>query len=514
MPGIKISKTLKDQLPKGEREGIEEALWHKSGTKCFLCGEEMNRASEDIEADHDQPASAGGTTAIANLNLAHKSCNQIKKNHPTTNVRPYLKFQAFVRKKGGHIRYDVAAEYFGQKPKPCVASEKKDIVTIEFPDGTKSSATIHSETRKDQTFRYAFLDVPQSAIFNDEKCQPRAIKLAHVWSILSDLQVNPLHEPPACRLEGPLDGKPQQLLMFDGQHKSIAFWMLDNKRIVAKIYLGLSSGAAITLVNSIQSKIKKLPLSPFELAAKLSDEWEGKLQQYEASVSPADASEVGFINSFTDPAEKRRAKEAWQAALVQRTLGDATLDLRNYIQMSGAPKSETPKVTENAAKKKILEQMIYKNPLPEKGEAMSELRDRELQNIVRILNQFTTSAFETGNAISAQSAERMKRMMYQSSLQYCTSLLKRLVSHVTAEKEEFAFLRGDLNTQNWSKIETGIQNIISHNIWTVDWNHSPKTKAVYEALQKNQDAEQAFEEVGLKLGYVVGADKQKPTMLD
>jgi hypothetical protein len=513
MSGIKISKSLRDALPPSEKEAIEAALWQKSGEICFLCGEGMNRASEDLEADHDVPASMGGKTEISNLNLVHKSCNRVKQNSPSTNVRPYLQFQAFARKKGGQIRYGVAAEYFKRSPKETVISEGNGTASFEFPDGSKRSVQIHDEARTGQTFRYVFVDVPQEAIFNDDNCQPRALKLAHVWSILSDLQINPLHEPPACRVEKPLNGTPQQLLMFDGQHKTIAYWLRDNRRIVAKVYLGMDSNSAIQLVNSIQSKIKKLPLSPFELAAKLSDEWEGKLQQYEASVQPHEVSEAGFLNSFADPSERKRAKEAWIAALVQRVLSDQTLDLRTYIQVPGNPKGDLPTITENAAKKKVIEQLIYKLPLSETADEMTTLRSRELQNIVRVLNHFTASAFEIGGGSSPQDKERMKRMMYQSSLQYCTSLIKRLVAHVTTEKEDVALLRGDLNEKNWSKIESGIQLIIAHNIWTADWNTSAKTKAVYDSLQKNQDAEDAFEAVGLKLGYVVGADKPKPSML-
>jgi hypothetical protein len=514
MNGITISKTMRDALPADERPGLDDALWHKSNGKCFLCGEDMNRASEILEADHDTPSSAGGETKIANLNLVHKGCNKIKKNHPTISVRPYLKLQAFVRKKGGNVRYDGAVEFFGTSPAPTVVSEKADIVSFEFADGSKRSAQIHVESRDKATFRYAFVDVPRSAIFNDDTCQPRALKLAHVWSILSDLQINPLHEPPACRLEQPINGKGQRLLMFDGQHKTVAYWLKDNDRIVVKVYLGMNSNAAITLVNSIQSKIKKLPLSPFELAAKLSDEWEGKLHQYEESVPAGEASEAGFMASFSDPTEKRRAKDAWEAALIQRVLGDATLDLKNYIQLSGAAKVDVPTITENTAKKKILEQLIHRNPLPEKGEEMTIMRDRELQNIVRVLNQFTQLAFETSTTASPQAVERTKRMMYQSSLQYCAGLLKRLVAHVTTEKEEQAFLRGELVADKWIRIEAGLQRMVSHPIWTADWNHSAKTKAVYEALQKNQNAEQAFEAVGLRLGFVIGADKPKATMLD
>jgi hypothetical protein len=39
-------------------------------------------------------------------------------------------------------------------------------------------------------------------------------------------------------------------------------------------------------------------------------------------------------------------------------------------------------------------------------------------------------------------------------------------------------------------------------------------KAIRDALQKNQDAEKAFGDIGLKLGYFVGADPLEADCLD
>lgn len=152
--------------------------------------------------------------------------------------------------------------------------------------------------------------------------------------------------------------------------------------------------------------------------------------------------------------------------------------------------------------------------MPERGEEMAAQRQAELQNVVRILNQFSQSAFDSSQSLSAQSEERMKRMMFQSSLQYVADLLREASAHILAEKSDKVFLRGDFSGGKWTNVEAAIQRIIDHPIWTADWTHSDRTRAVYEALQKNQNAEMAFEAVGLKLGYVVGADKLKANALD
>ena len=47
---------------RGERVAIDQALWDKSGGRCHLCEEPLNRAADDIQADHDFPESEGGAT--------------------------------------------------------------------------------------------------------------------------------------------------------------------------------------------------------------------------------------------------------------------------------------------------------------------------------------------------------------------------------------------------------------------------------------------------------------------
>ena len=113
---------------------------------------------------------------------------------------------------------------------------------------------VFEESCGDRSFSYAFVKVPQAAIHNDDEVQPRVIRVNHVFAIYNDLRGNPLHEPPSCRLGGPL-GTAQRLLMFDGQHKTLAVWMSGQEEVVIKLYLNMSVPDATRLVNSIQAKI-------------------------------------------------------------------------------------------------------------------------------------------------------------------------------------------------------------------------------------------------------------------
>lgn len=507
--GINISATLINKLPKHERDDVAEVLWTKSAGKCFLCEAPLKRASESIEADHDIPESESGPTTLSNLNLAHAECNRAKRASPTVDVRPYLRLAVFIKAQGGFVRYAECLKHFSLSPAGTHLERKGDQVAFAFSDGSERSVPLFKESlpagKKNEPgkkFTFVFVDVPRSAIFNDDKCQPRTIKLGHVWLIYTDLQRNPLHEPPGCRLE-PTKGGLQRLLMFDGQHKTVASWMRGNERIVVKVYLDLDQASAIELVNSIQSKIKKLPLSPFELVAKMADEWANKVALYEEEVGSSEASEAGFIG-WLGGMERRRGKQAFEAALMRDVMDAEDLRFRRYVIPAGSRKP-TASITENVFKTKVLQSLIYLKPLTEKAaNTGGAMRARELANIVSSLNAFTDLAFEPQHdaEMSAEESERMRRLSYQSSLAQVSALIKSLYRHHLVRDDDQVMMAEPTSGQ-WDQIGKGIERIVEHPIWKVDLSHSAKTRDVEQALAKNQDARRAFNVVGLNLGYVV-----------
>lgn len=60
------------------------ALMARDGTKCALCGEELDRRIRDprhpryVTFDHIRPRSTGGLDVVSNLQLAHRRCNELR----------------------------------------------------------------------------------------------------------------------------------------------------------------------------------------------------------------------------------------------------------------------------------------------------------------------------------------------------------------------------------------------------------------------------------------------------
>ena len=86
-----LKKSLHDELGI-PRADVEDYVWNHKPPSCFLCGEPLNRASDEIEIDHNDPVAEGGQDSFSNMNLSHVECNRYKRNHSSFDVRPHLKF--------------------------------------------------------------------------------------------------------------------------------------------------------------------------------------------------------------------------------------------------------------------------------------------------------------------------------------------------------------------------------------------------------------------------------------
>ena len=349
----------------------------------------------------------------------------------------------------------------------------------------------------------------RTAIYNDDDCQPRSIKIPQAWAIYADTQSNPLHEPTSCRLVRKQSGK-VELAMFDGQHKSVAMWMHGRGSCVIKVYLDLDKDHTIRLVGSIQSRIKKLPLSSFEHAMKMGEEWSARAVEYEESVSAENASEAGLI-AWLPPQDRKRAKEdAAQAQLLKDILEMEDLKLLEFVIRAGREKKAHHLITETAFKQKLVANLRHMAPLTEEGEAWQKARAREMENIRFAFDALADEAFfnsEGGVELTGTDVTRRDRMKYQSSLAYIAVLIRKLYRQVLdVDEESRALLEKEPSEEQKEKIQVGIHRIVTHPIWSCDLDSTAKTRAVKDALSKNQDAANAFRDIELRGDYVNGSE--------
>lgn len=506
---IRISQKLKRELPENQRKGLDTYLWKQSNGKCYLCGDKFNKTKDMIEADHVEPQAEKGIKARsrANLALAHRDCNSFKSSHSSIRVAPFLKFKRFLEKRDFIAQYGECQEHFSIKPKKIHIDINRKARTAKFHLGDAvREVPVFKEEVGDRTYKYCFVEVPRDALFNDDKCQPRTIKPNQVLAIYTDISHNPLHEPPSCRVERRKSAVP--LLMFDGQHKTVSYWLSGKKTIVVKVYLDFDADSAIRLVNSIQAKIPKLKLSSFELSSKFSEEWRAQFDQYVEEVGEDKASEAGFIKWIKTDL-RQRAKAAFSAALVKGVIEHEDLLLAKYIQLAGRPKSESSLLQETKFVNHVVKKLLRLAPLPDEGDEGLRKRERELKMVVFILNAFTKTAFEPAGKgqMTDEQIEIRRRLCFQASLKYFATTMKKVVENIVdALSVETAFTDHDVKQAQRAKISAAVVRFVEHPVWKTELNKTKKLRNVEIALSKNQEIDHALHTVGLTAGYMTKMD--------
>jgi len=294
--------------------------------------------------------------------------------------------------------------------------------------------------------------------------------------------------------------------MFDGQHKALASWLRNDRELVFKVYLNMTREQATGLINSIQSKIKKLPLTPFELASKLSKEYADKLSIYESTRSADACSEADFVNSL--PASERpTAKKEIESAVLQEIADDPTLLMSEIVEMRGRKLDLDWRITETAFQNKLLKELAHTTPLPNRfaGGEMQAARIRERQNIIACLNVLYEKVYQDlDSTSSSQQLERAKRMSYQSALRYVAALITKIViNRVPPNESSLVFVERTPDSNQFALISDAIERLVNHSVWTAGTTE-PGMSAVLDSLQKNQGVDEAMVHLGLTPAYCVG----------
>jgi len=508
------SNALLSKLPAKERCDSAELGQHlvdQHGSNCHLCEGPVQLNVDDLEADHHIPEAEDGPTTLRNLRLAHKECNRAKRNLSSDLIRPFLKFRRHIRELGGRAKYSSAIRHWPTELGLSEISINGQTLSYVFPDGSEGEVPIFEErcgkNANDKSFSFAYVQVPRSAIHNDDEVQPRFIRVNHVFAIYNDLRDNPLHEPPSCRL-GELVGAAQPLLMFDGQHKTLAVWMSGREEIVVKLYLDMTAPDATHLVNSIQAKIKKLPLSAFEVAGKMADEWHHKFDNYEHQMQELGipASEAGFLAWLPAGPERNGGKKAFKAALIQDVLERHDFNLSNFVTVRGVDEEGDLGLTENMVKTKVLDKLIDSTASDLSFDDSTEIRRQEHENICYLLDQLIAqlvSPNDPGAEMTEPQQEARRRLFKQGSLQYVSGLLRDLFTNVMGLGAAQRTLAGIPSADQKQRLVKGVEHLGEHKVWTAALDRDAQMRAVANMLSTNQNVDQAFQAVHLTLGYLL-----------
>jgi hypothetical protein len=297
--------------------------------------------------------------------------------------------------------------------------------------------------------------------------------------------------------------------MFDGQHKTIASWMRDYEVVTIKLYLDMTAKKANELVISIQSRIKKLSLTPFESALKMSEEWQARIAVYVDDMKKTGgvATESGYIGWLPPGPQRNHGKTALKNALLQQVLDIDDFKLSVFVETPGLTTLKTG-LKESMLKSRFLEKLLVTTPLDEPIERSDADRQQAVGNIVWMSNLFLDVLFDdSGGDIPEEVLKRKReRFFNQNTLEQVADLMRTIFVRAT-QIEEGANLSVELSESQRAKIEEQVLRLASHPWWTAEWERDNFMRALLQANQKNQDRKKAFGGIAFDLGYALMGDE-------
>lgn len=529
-PALQVSQKIRNELRSNEKdlEGlkgqelkmeVKKRIAKRSKGKCHLCGQKLNwnDQSTKIQCDHLEPQAEGGETSFSNLSAAHAGCNLKRNKYGLERSRRLLKMEAALAAGPGGAKFDDAAKALGFEPTKTTvelgpADGEGQELTFHFADKVVPSRVVIQDL-KEREFPSVFLGVPISAIYNDADCQPRSLDHKQYMKIYDDLDRNPLNELPTLRIEveggGALSlSKPGQfscrLLMFDGQHKAVAHALQGGKELVARVYVEMSRSRANELVQSLQSRVPKLSLTPNEKGAKLGDEFDHEFKLYRETYDQGLWSEEHFFKQLPSARKKSLTRE-YPIALAGAIGNDEDLVIRSVL----TKKKAKGRLTEKMLTGKLILPMMRKKPLSADDESRqmlgTGLREQERRSIVYVLDRLANEIFlfdeaDEGARVRAERFANQAVLAWFSGL--VTSLVKWWATKLGLPQPVLDIVEGKHADTLRGVVDDLVKAVAGMDLWQISEDEID-FKNFHECATKNQDMKKWMDANGYALANLV-----------
>jgi len=457
-----LSKSMVARLPLAERETASSDLWKKSGGVCALCGNALDLHSPDsIVPDHRIPDAKGGKTELANLYLAHRTCNSSRQHLDFEVAQPLAKFQSIAAHKGV-VDFDDVLDVFVPGNRKPVTFEVLADHKVQLSFGS-ANQTLPLWKDPATGVSYFFAEIPVEYIHNDTDIQPRNIMPLHVRKLALDFLERPVHEPSNCRAVA--SQKSARLLQFDGQHKTTAQILLGRKSLQMKVYVEPSIDMLQSLVIKIQQEIKKQPLTRSDTLAKINDVIQRYVNGYQEPEGKL-RTERGLIAS-----QKKEDQKVVKQLYFDDLMGIVFFDEDNELSLAVKPGTKDAPATDKIVIQKIIAPLMYSQPLDVDLD-QSQARDVERQNILFILNSISQFMLPTGwnKPGNEKQRQRAQNFFYQGSIGWwMNEILVPALRYVLMKiGEKTPLLIEEMDETQRSYVLTLIETLCSWPIWTTD----------------------------------------------
>jgi len=496
--------TLKRQLNDDEKKQIVEM----HGRKCFATGHSI--PDEDtLHFDHIRAFSVGGASELNNIAPMCEMHNKSKGRLPLEDFRVRLRLEAFF--SGGdaltlkdllsHLKSRGDLKAYGQR---VVVEENGSNIRIETPMKTLTYNLYESPATG---WKYFYATLPIELLDSDDAedqklgLQPRYLIFDKVFTMYRHFQRHPVLQPSIGRIDH------DRMLLFDGQHKIASLLWNGQREFECKIYLSPDLRLLNETNISAHDKFAQTRFYSSIMVLKLGTEFGTDFEAYKNVEDGGVKSEYGFMNYLEreEAMTKADRNKRFRSYLYNSVLEDEDNNAAQFVSKSNRSSDEKP-LTIDMLSKSIFSSFMYLEPVEDNMATDIYKRDKEMFNVVALMNMIYDLALASWDPKAGPNAEnqrKLSRMFRSKSIMAWSELLRDAICariEIFDDDEKARPFYRELTQEDLDRVKSVVERLVGWKWWTspegdIDRILSDNKKAVKDWLKGN----------GLTTGYLMGA---------
>ncbi|OFW19954.1 MAG: hypothetical protein A3H27_15345 [Acidobacteria bacterium RIFCSPLOWO2_02_FULL_59_13] len=501
--------TLKRQLDDNEKQKILE----RHGRGCFATGHPIAQG-EALHFDHIRAFAHDGPSELDNIAPMCEMHNKQKGTLPLEDFRVSLRLKQFFSEGDGltlrhllaHLQKNKDLKNFGQQ----VAVHQANGEAVIETGSEKFACAVHKCPTTGWQYFYATL--PVEILNSDDEdeerigLQPRYLVFDKVFALYRHFLRHPVLQPSIGRVNK------NHIVIFDGQHKIAALLWTGRRSFECKIYIE----PQLRLLNetniAAHDTFSQMRFFASVMVARLGSEFGADFEKYKNLEDGAIKSEAGFMKYLdrVDGQALTRAErnKRFRSYLYNSVLQSQENKLSNYVSKGNRSSDEKP-LTIDVLTKSIFSSFLYTQPVEDNMATDAYKRDKEIDNVVALMNMIHDLALGFWNPKVGKNDETQRRLMRlfgSKSMMSWSELLKDAICarlEIFSEEDRVRPFYRELSPIEQGKIKTILSRLVNFKIWK-----SPSDSEVDRVLSDNKSAVKDWlKKQGLDIGYLLGASQ-------
>ena len=498
--------TLKRQLDEGEKQTILQ----RHGRICFATGHPIPD-DQTVQFDHIRAFTADGPSSLDNIAPMCEMHNKQKGALPLEDFRVNLRLKQFFSEGDGltlrhllaYLQKNKDVKSFGQ---PVAVHFDDNEIVIET-GLEKFTYAVHKCPTTG--WRYFYATLPIDMLNSDDEdeqkigLQPRYLIYDKVFDLFRHFQQHPVLQPSIGRLNK------NHIVLFDGQHKMAALLWTGRREFECKIYLEPNLRLLNETNIAAHDNFSQTRFFASIMVSRLGSEFGADFDKYKSLEDGTIKSESGFMKYMdkTDGQILKRAErnKRFRSYLYNSILQNPENKLANYVSKGNRSTDEKP-LTIDVLTKSIFSSFLCTQPVDDNMATDAYKRDKEIENIVALMNMVHDLALGFWNPKAGKNDETQRRLLRifgSKSMMAWSELLKDAICarlEIYSEEDRVRPFYRELTPLELDKIKTILARLVNFKIWK-----SPGDSEIDRVLADNKSAvKEWFKKQGMDVAYLLG----------